>query len=82
MTEGDWRGDVEDLRSYFGLDVWVKGGIEDTWYPVYASSVKHDKDCLSSGQSELMAHGGWRVRRNRLARSGCKLFGCSARTIV
>ena len=82
MTEGDWTGDVKDLRSYSGIAVWVKGGIEDTCYPVYASSMKHDMDCLSSGQSKLMAHGGRRVRRNRHARPGCKLFGCSARTIV
>ena len=69
MTEGDWTGDVQDLRSYSCTTVWVNGSTEDTWYPVCASSVKHDKDCLSSGHSELMAHGGWRVRRNRHARS-------------
>ena len=74
MTEGDWTGDVKDLRSYSGIAVWVKGSTEDTWYPVYASSMKHDKDCLSSGQSELEGI----ATRDQW----CKLCGCSARTVV
>ena len=40
MTDADWAGDVKDRRSYSGIAVWVKGSIENTWYPVYASSKK------------------------------------------
>ena len=38
MTDADWAGDVKDRRSYSGIAVWVKGSVENTWYPVYASS--------------------------------------------
>ena len=34
---------------------WVKSSVENTWYPVYASSKKQNMVCLSSGESELMA---------------------------
>ena len=40
MTDADWAGDVKDRRSYSGIAVWVKGSVENTWYPVYASSKK------------------------------------------
>ena len=33
---------------YSGIVVWVKGSVEDTWYPVYASSKKQNMVCLSS----------------------------------
>ena len=33
MTDADWAGDVEDRRSYSGIAVWVKGSVENTWYP-------------------------------------------------
>ena len=55
MTDADWAGDVKDRRSYSGIAVWVKGSVENTWYPVYASSKKQNMVCLSSGESELMA---------------------------
>ena len=57
MTDADWAGDVKDRRSYSGIAVWVKGSVENTWYPVYASSKKQNMVCLSlsSGDSELMA---------------------------
>ena len=55
MTDADWTGDVKDRRSYSGLAVWVKGSVENTWYPVYAASKKQNMVCLSSGESELMA---------------------------
>ena len=55
MTDADWAGDVKDRRSYSGIGVWVKGSVENTWYPVYASSKKQNMVCLSSGESELMA---------------------------
>ena len=55
MTDADWAGDVRDRRSYSGIAVWVKGSVENTWYPVYASSKKQNMVCLSSGESELMA---------------------------
>ena len=34
MTDADWAGDVKDRRSYSGIAVWVKGSVENTWYPV------------------------------------------------
>ena len=37
MTDADWAGDVKDRRSYSGIAGWVKGSVENTWYPVYAS---------------------------------------------
>ena len=55
MIDADWAGDVKDRRSCFGIAVWVKGSVENTWYPVYASSKKQNMVCLSSGESELMA---------------------------
>ena len=42
MTDADWAGDVKDRRSYSGIAVWVKGPVENTWYPVYASSKKQN----------------------------------------
>ena len=38
MTYADGAGDVKDRRSYSGIAVWVKVSVENTWYPVYASS--------------------------------------------
>ena len=66
MTDADWAGDVKDRRSYPGTTVWVKGSVENTWHPVYASSKKQNMVCLSSGESELMAlvGGGLRGYRN------------------
>ena len=55
MTDVDLAGDVKDRRSYSGIAVWVKGAVEDTWYPVYASSKKQNMVCLSFGEFELMA---------------------------
>ena len=55
MTDADWAGDVKDRRSCSGTAIWVKGSVEKTWYPVYASSKKQNMVCLSSGESELMA---------------------------
>ena len=55
MTDADWAGDVKDRRSYSGIAVWVKDSVENTWFPVHASSKKQNMVCLSSGDSELMA---------------------------
>ena len=55
MTDADWAGDVKDRRRYTGIAVWVKSSVENTWYPVCASSKKQNMVCLSSGESELMA---------------------------
>ena len=55
MTDAAWTGDVKDGRSYSGIAVWVKGSVENTWYPLCASSKKQNMVCLSSGESELMA---------------------------
>ena len=46
MTDADWAGDVKDRRSYSGIAVWVKGSVENTWCPVYASSKKQNMVCL------------------------------------
>ena len=62
MTDADWAGDVKDRRSYSGIAVWVKGSVENTWYPVCASSKKQNMVCLSSGESELI---GWSLRGYR-----------------
>ena len=48
-TDAGWAGDVKDRRSYSGIAVWVKGSVENTWYPVYASSKKQNMVCLRSG---------------------------------
>ena len=63
MTDADWAGDVKDRRSYSGIAVWVKSSVENTWYPVCASSKKQNMVCLSSGESELMALGWCRTER-------------------
>ena len=42
MTHADWAGDVKDRRRYSGIEVWVKGSVENTWCPVYASSKKQN----------------------------------------
>ena len=55
MTDADWAGDVKDRRCNSGIAVWVKGSVENKWYPVCASSKKQNIVCLSSGESELMA---------------------------
>ena len=55
MTDADWAGDVEGRRRYSGIAVWVKGSVENTWHPVYASSKKQNMARSSSGESELMA---------------------------
>ena len=47
MTDADWAGDVTDRRSFSGIAVWVKGSVENTWCPVYASSKKQNMFCLS-----------------------------------
>ena len=49
MTDADWAGDVKDRRSFSGIAVWVKSSVENTWYPVYASSKKQNMVCLNSG---------------------------------
>ena len=54
MTDADWIGDVKDRRSNSGIAVWVKGSVENTLYPVYASSKTQNMVCLSFGESELM----------------------------
>ena len=33
MTDADSAGGVKDRRSYSGIAVWVKGSVENTWYP-------------------------------------------------
>ena len=82
MTDADWAGDVKDRRSYSGIAVWVKGSLENTWYPVYASSKKQNMVCLSSGESELMALVGGACEGIATRDQWSKLCKCSPGTIV
>ena len=82
MTDADWAGDVKDRRSYSGIAVWVKGSVENTWYPVYASSKKQNMVCLSSGESELMALVGGACEGIATREQSSKLCNCSPGMIV
>ena len=82
MTDGDWAGNVKDRRSYSGIAVWLKGSVENTWYPVYASSKKQNLVCLSSGESELVALVGGACEGIATRDQWSKLCTCSPGTIV
>ena len=82
MTDADWAGDVKDRRSCSEIAVWVKGSVENTWYPVYASSQKQNMVCLSSGESELMALVGGACEGIATRDQWSKLCKCSPGTIV
>ena len=82
MTDADWAGVVKDRRSYSGIAVWVKGSVENTWYPVYASSKKQNMVCLISGESELMALVGGACEGIATRDQWSKLCNCSLGTIV
>ena len=82
MIDADWAGDVKDRRSYSGSAVWVKGSVENTWYPVYASSKKQNMVCLSSGESELMALVGGACEGIATRDQWSKLCKCSPGMIV
>ena len=82
MTDADWAGDVKDRRSYSGIAVWVERSVENTWYPVYASSKKQNMVCLSSGESELMALVGGACEGIATRDQWSKLCKCSPGTIV
>ena len=79
MTDADWAGDVKDRRSYSGIAVKVKGSVENTWYPVYASSKKQNMVCLSSGESELMKLFGGACEGIATGDQWSKLCKCSSR---
>ena len=82
MADADWAGDVKDRRSYSGIAVRVKGSVENTWYPVYASSKKQNMVCLSSGESELMAVVGGACEGIASRDQLSELCKCSPGTIV
>ena len=82
MTDVEWAGDVKDRRSYSGFAVWVKGSVENTWYPVYASSKKENMVCLSSGESELMTLIGGACEGIATRDQWSKLCNCSLGTSV
>ena len=82
MTDADWAGDVKDRRSYSGIAVCVKGSVENTWYPVYASSKKQNMVSLSSGESELMALVGGACEGIATRDQWSKLCKCSCGMIV
>ena len=82
MTDAGWAGDVKDRRSHSGIAVCVKGSVENTWYPVYASSKKENMVCLSSGDSELMALVGGACEGIATRDQWSKMCHCSPGTIV
>ena len=82
MTDADWAGDVKDRRSYSGIAVWVKGSVESTWCPVYASSKKQNMVCLISGESELIALVGGACEGIATRHRWRTLCNCSPGTIV
>ena len=82
MTDADWAADVKVRRSYSGIAVWVKGFVENTWYPVYASSKKQNMVCLSSGEPELLALIGGACEGIATRDQWSKLCKCSPGTIV
>ena len=82
VTDVGWAGDVKDRRSNSGIAVWVKGSVENTWYPVYASSKKHNMVCLSCGESELMALVGRACEGIATRDQWSKMCSCSPGTIV
>ena len=56
--------------------------VEDTVYPVYASSKKYNMVCLSSGESELMELVGGACKGIATREQWSKLRNCSSGTIV
>ena len=82
MTDADWAGDVNDHRSYSGIAVWVKSTVEDTWYPVYASSKKQNMVCLSSSESEQVALAGGACVGIAARDQWSKMCNCSAGAFV
>ena len=82
MTDADWAGDVKYRRSNSGIAVWVKGSVENTWYPVYVSSEKQNMVCLSSGDSVLKALVGGACEGIAVRDQWSKLCKCSPGTIV
>ena len=83
MTDADWAGDVKDRRSYSGIAVWVKGSVENTWYPVYVCVVqKQNMVCLGSGESELIALVGGACEGIATRDQWSKMCNCSPGTNV
>ena len=82
MTDADWARDVKDHRSYSGISFWVKSSVENTWYPVCASSKKQNMVCLSSGESELKALVGGVCQSIATRDQWSKLCKCSPAMIV
>ena len=82
MADAHWAGDVKDRRNYSGIAVWVKGSVENTWYPVCASSKKQNMVCLSSGVSELMALVGGACEGIATRDQWRKMCNCSLGSIV
>ena len=82
VTDADWAGEVKDRRSYSGIAVWVNFSVENTCYPVYASSKKQNMVCLSSGESELMALVGGACEGIAMRDQWSKMCNCSPGTVV
>ena len=82
MTDADWARDVKDSRSYSGISFWVKDSVENTWYPVCASSKKQNMVCLISGESELKGLVGGVCQSIATRDQWSKLCKCSLAMIV
>ena len=83
MTDADWAGSpLKDGRSYSGIAVWVRSSVENTWYPMHASSKKQNMVCLSYRKSELMAMVGEPCESIAPRDQWSKLCKCSPVTIV
>ena len=82
MTDADWTGNVKDRRICSGIAVWVKGSVENTWYPLCASSKKQNMVCFSSSEPELMARVGGACEGIATRDQWSKMCNCSPGTIV
>ena len=70
------------VAAILELQFGSKNSVENTWYPVYASSKKQNMVCLSSGESELMALVGGACDGIATRDQWSKLCKCSPGTIV
>ena len=42
MTDADWAGETKTVAAFLELQFWVNDSVENTLYPVYASSKKQN----------------------------------------
>ena len=70
------------VAAILNLQFGSNDSVENTWYPVYASSKKQNMVCLSSGESELMALIGGACEGIATRDQWSKLCNCSPGTSV